>query len=224
MDSFQFAAKRFKLQRVNLIKFVHSKLPTAEIRQYTDPSVQILCQKCFSEDDTFLHHLRCPARSKWRDSFLVALNRFCSETPTDPNLKTCLVQSFISWFDGSLIDPLEYDPPFRTLIRHQSKIGWYSMLRGFTSCMWTQIQQEYLYSNDLITKTQTGTNWTTKLICLFWTHALRLWQEYSDDLAGPAQVNHVQRQKATLIAKIRQYHLRRSELLPADRRWLMSDP
>ena len=57
MTSFQHTAKQLKANHNTLVKLVHDKLPTAEICQYSDPNVTILCSKCSHDSDTFDHYL-----------------------------------------------------------------------------------------------------------------------------------------------------------------------
>jgi hypothetical protein len=155
-------------QHVNVVKFIHDKLPTATVQQYTDSHVHTRCLLCHDKMESFSHVIRCahPTRKAWRATLLKDLRTYCETSTTRLVLLQILTQGLQCWFRGEILTTEPFPPEFHWLIDEQNYIGWYVFLRGFASQQWVIIQHAHLYHNDKVTIMTTGSLWLTSMLSI----------------------------------------------------------
>jgi hypothetical protein len=212
-------------RHVNVVKYVHDKLPTATIRQYTDATITTTCIQCHASFESFSHVLRCPhpSRRDWRKELLRTIRRHCEDNTTRLVLLQILTKGLESWFTGDLLSTDGFPPDFHRLIHEQNAIGWYALLRGFTSRQWTIHQHTHLFHNDKVTKTVTGALWMVSLLQVIWDQIFVLWDLYKSDLHGIDVKAQATIKKRHLRQKIQALHDRRAEVRQSDQRWFIQD-
>jgi hypothetical protein len=173
-------------RHVNVVKYVHGKLPTAAIRQYTDSAIITTCIHCHASFESFSHVIRCPHSSlqEWRTELLQTIRRHCEDNTTRLVLLQIITNGLASWFSGTLLSTDGFSIDFHQLIHEQNAIGWYALLRGFTSRQWTMHQHTHLFHNDKVTKTVTGALWMMTLVQVIWDQIFVLWDLYKSNLHG----------------------------------------
>jgi exonuclease III len=212
-------------RHVNVVKFIHDKLPTATIRQYTDSHIHTRCLLCHDEIDSFSHVIRCayPTRKAWRDTLLLALRSYCETSATRLVLLQILTKGLQCWFRGEILPTTSFPAAFHQLIEEQNSIGWYALLRGFVSKQWAVIQHAHFYHNDNVTITKTGSLWITGLLAIVWDQIFLLWKLYKDTLHGVDAKAQTAILTRHLRRKIQALHDRQDDVRAADRRWFISD-
>jgi hypothetical protein len=132
---YQHIIARTSHSHVNVVEFIHDKLYTATIRQYTDSHVHTRCLLCHDGINSFSHAICCahPTRQAWWATLLKVLRTYCETTTTPLVLLQILTQGLQCWFRGEILSTKPFPPEFHWLIEEQNSIGWYAFLRGFAS-------------------------------------------------------------------------------------------
>jgi hypothetical protein len=212
-------------RHVNVVKYVHDKLRTASIRQYTDATISTTCIQCHASFKSFSHVLRCPhpSRQEWRKELLQTIRRHCEDNTTRYVLLQIITKGLESWFSGVLLSTDGFPLDFHQLIHEQNAIGWYALLHGFSSRQWTTHQHTHLFHNDKVTKTVTGALWMVTLLQVIWDQSFVLWDLYKSDLNGIDVKAQATIKKRHLRQKIQALHNRQAEVCQSDQRWFIPD-
>jgi hypothetical protein len=135
LEVYSSIIRRNSHRHINVVKYIHDKLPTATIRQYTDSHITKRCLLFHDEMENFSHVLRCahPSRHAWRHDLLQIIRDYYEGSHTCLALLQIAVEGLRSWFRSIPLSSDTFPSEFHPLIREQNNIGWFGFLRGFTS-------------------------------------------------------------------------------------------
>jgi hypothetical protein len=223
LDIYSSIIRRNVHRHVNVVKFIHDKLPTATIRQYTDSHISTRCILCHEAVEKFSHVIRClhPSRQIWRQELLTLIRTHCETSTTRLVLLQILTQGLSQWFRGLPLPPHTFPPQFHELIHQQNTIGWFGFLRGFTSKLWVHHQHNHYRHNGLVKTTVTGSLWLVSLLSRIWDHVFVLWDQYKSTLHGATALEQTAILKRTLSLRIRALHDRYDDVRADDRIWFI---
>jgi hypothetical protein len=201
-----------------VVKYIHDKLPTATIRQYTDSRITKQCLLCHDDLEKCSHVIRCahPSRHAWRHDLLRIIRDYCEGSHTRLALLQIAVEGLRSWFRGVPLSLDTFPSEFHPLIREQNNIGWFGFLRGITSKLWTHHQHRHLHHNDLVTKSRNGAFWLVNLLSRIWDQVFVLWASYKAILHGATEVAQHAILSRTLALRIQSLQDRKLEVRSDD--------
>jgi hypothetical protein len=175
--AFRRAHNRMQSRQVQLCKLCFDQLPTASVVSRWDSTTSSTCPQCHQADETIDHLIRCtaPAVVAWRSQLLHDLRHLClDQWNTRYGLVEVLCMCIDHWFQsGDLqVDPQQFPLALQPLVQSQNAIGWRQMFRGRMSTVWADLQQSHLQTNPACRVSDTGTNWSNKVICFLWERFL----------------------------------------------------
>ena len=211
------AARSTVIPRTQLVKLIHSKLPTryelSKSNVFQDPT----CPHC-RLPETFTHLLRCTSREaqQYRDALLETIEEYFTRHEASPEFRQTFFSSTQYWLDPPTpedqTDPgSSYPPEFE----EQNKIGWSLLPRGFLSSSWRHLYEAS--STKALTFASRPIPFLAGLLKLVWDSQLKYWQEYNDkkkDTENP-EGWAVSEKRREYQARIRLLHQKRPECLHA---------
>jgi hypothetical protein len=223
------ARNRMQSRQVQLCKISFDQLPTASVVSRWDSTITSKCPRCHQADETIDHLVRCPAPVKvaWRSQLLHDLRHRClDQWNTRYGLVEVLCTGIDQWFQaeaGDLpVDPHQFPIGVQPLVHAQNAIGWRHLFRGRVSCLWADLQQQHLQTNPDCRVSDTGTNWSTRVICFLWERFLLLWKSRNEVVFGDSPAEARQSIITKVLVELRHLHSQRALYRPCDASFLMS--
>jgi hypothetical protein len=225
--AFRRARNRMQSRQVQICKLGFDQLPTASIVSRWDSTTPSTCPRCHQAEETSDHLLRCtaPAVVAWRSQLLHDLRQLCLEQlNTRYGLVEVLSTCIAHWFQyGDLpVAPLQFPFAVQSLVQSQNAIGWRHLFRGRMSTVWAELQQSHLQMNPACRVSDTGTNWSTKVICFLWERFFLLWKSRNEVVFGDTPAESRQSSITKVLVELRQLHAKRDQYRPCDVSFLMS--
>ena len=78
----------------------------------------------------------------------------------------------------------DFPPIYNSLIFHQTRIGWKQLFVGRFVYEWSNLQQDYLVLQRIVSLKYSGTSWITGVIQIIWKHVYQNWDVRNADLHG----------------------------------------
>ena len=223
--AFRRARNRLHSRQVQLCKIAFDQLPTASVVSKRDPAASSTCPRCLLAAETIDHLLRCsaPYVVSWRSLLLHDLRHLLSQLNTRYGLVEVLCTSLDQWFQGDApIDPHLFPSSVQGLVISQTAIGWHHVFRGRLSTIWAELQQAHLQTNPACRVSDTGTNWSTKVICFLWERFFILWKSRNEVVFGATPADARQSAITRVLVELRTLHSQREKYRPCDVVYLMS--
>ena len=107
-----------------------------------------------------------------------------NKIPTSPFLGDLLITSLSKWIRNELAIFSNFPPIYNSLIFHQTRIGWKQLFVGRFVYEWSNLQQDYLVLQRIVSKKYLGTSWITGVIQIIWKHVYQNWDARNADLHG----------------------------------------
>ena len=78
----------------------------------------------------------------------------------------------------------DFPPIYNSLIFYQTRIGWKQLFVDRFVYEWSDLQQDYLVLQRIISKKYSRTSWITGVIQIIWKHVSQNWDTRNADLHG----------------------------------------
>ena len=104
--------------------------------------------------------------------------------PPSPFLGDLLIIGLSKWLHNELAIFSDFPPIYNSLIFHQTRIGWKQLFVGRFVFEWSDLQQDYLVPQSIISKKYLGTSWITGVIQIIWNHVYHNCEDRNEDLHG----------------------------------------
>ena len=113
-----------------------------------------------------------------------ALQNYFNKILMTPFLGDLLITSLSKWLHNEPAIFSDFPPIYNSLIFHQTRIGWKQLFVGRFIYEWSNLQQNYLVLQRIISKKYSGTSWITGVIQIIWKHVYQNWDARNADLHG----------------------------------------
>jgi hypothetical protein len=161
----------------------------------------------------------------WCSQLLHDLRHLCLEQwNTRYGLVEVLCTGIHQWFqEGDLpVDLQQFPPAVQPLVQSQNAIGWRHLFRGRMSTVWADLQHSHLQTNPACRVSDTGANWSTKVICFLWERFFILWKSRKEVVFGDTPAEACQSTITKVLVELRHLHSQRDQYRPCDVSFLMS--
>lgn len=217
------AISRKSIPHNHTVKLIHDILPTNSQVNLYEPHRSPKCPYCWADPEDRDHIIRCPHdnRKLSRTKMITALTKRLSTMHTEPTLQTILLDGIQAWVNQKTIGPSNYPKQFRKLILQQNRLGWRQLFNGRLSQLWTQLQHQHLIEHALVTKRQSGHQWTVSVITSLWTSWHLIWEDRNQRVHGHDATTRSRIQRERAIAELQLFYDRQNLMLPVDRNFFM---
>ena len=175
---------RFYHKKQFIVKFVHEWLPLGRLTSKYKKHHLPTCPTCSHEIDDGEHFLCCTDHPQWKSDMFCALQNYFNKIPTRPFLGDLLITSLSKWLRNEPAIFSDSPPIYNSLIFHQTRIGWKQLFVSRFIYEWSNLQQNYLVLQRIISKKYSGTSWITGVIQIIWKHVYQNWDARNADLHG----------------------------------------
>ena len=178
------------------------------------------CPRC-NQPETTTHVYKCTGFSEtspWTTS-LTSLQKYLTDTRTDPSITEALVDSLVKWRTNAPIILNNYPPALQTLLRDQHALGWKSLLEGLPVTGWKTHQQHYYHTHHI---RKSSRKWMRGLLTQIHHLAWNQWQHRNDVKFRERQPDFIAARNLLHREIRQQLSLGEQHLLPGDRhlaRW-----
>ena len=133
------------------------------------------------DGEYFLCCTDCP---QWKSDMFRALQNYFNKIPTRAFLGDLLITGLSKWLCNEPAIFSNIPPIYNSLIFHQTRIGWNQLFVGRFIYEWSDLQQDYLVLQRIVSKKYSGTSWITGVIQIIWKHVYQNWDARNADLHG----------------------------------------
>ena len=158
------SVRRFYHKKQFIVKFVHKWLPLGRLTSKYKKHHLPTCPTCSHEIEDGEHFLCCTDRPQWKLDMFCALRNYFNKIPTRPFLGDLLITSLSKWLHNEPVIFSDFPPIYNSLIFHQTRIGWKQLFVGRFVYEWSDLQQDYLVLQRIVSKKYLGTSWITGVI------------------------------------------------------------
>ena len=167
-----------------IVKFVHEWLPLGILTSKYKKHHLLTCPTCSHEIEDGEHFLCCTNCPQWKLDMFHALRNYFNKIPTRPFLGDLLITGLSKWLCNELAIFSDFPPIYNSLIFHQRRIGWKQLFVSRFVYEWSDLQQDYLVLQRIVSKKYSGTSWITGVIQIIWKHVYQNWDARNADLHG----------------------------------------
>ena len=198
------------------LKLVHRLLPTGKVLHRRNPIESPYCPAC-GEVESNEHFLLCSHSSRLPRllQLVVQVRRAVDPIQSDPILKDILIEGV----DSVILDrefPFHLFPVrYQSLCCSQANIGWLNLLRGFVSCHWLRLQDEYFHSHSL--SDSCGRPGVLSVMNTIWTSLHDLWQFRNAQRHGKELAAQETEQVRQITIQLTELYQFRHRVLPEHR-------
>jgi hypothetical protein len=216
-QSYTQAISRFRSRRIQITKLCNDLLPTARWVNRYDSLTTEHCFHCGDPEDRD-HIIRCShdSRKKWRVTLFTALRRTHDSPENNPYLLDLLIDGINAWITSTPFPTSRYPRRYQRLITEQTSIGWRHIFNGHLSCQWRVLQDSHIRHNKILTRTQTGSNWSLRTLTTVWTAFFSLWTDRNEAIHGHDLKTQNQSRHRRLRAEMELLHSQRDNVLAVD--------
>ena len=137
--------------------------------------------------------------------------------PPSPFLGDLLIIGLSKWLHNELAIFSDFPPIYNSLIIHQTRIGWKQLFVGRFVFEWSDLQQDYLVLQSIISKKYLGTSWITGVIQIIWNHVYHNCEDRNEDLHGVDVATRESAQYVQAQRETEEIYSQRSLIQPRDR-------
>ena len=210
------SVRRFYHKKQFIVKFIHEWLPlgrlTSKYKKHHHPT----CPTCSHDIKDGDHLLCCTECLQWTSDMFHALHNYFNKTPTWPFLGNVLLTSLSKWLHNEPAIFSDFPPIYNSLIFHQTRIGWKQLFVSRFMFEWSDLQQDYLVLQNIVSKKYSGTSWITRVIQIIWIHVYYNWEARNADLYGVHAAMHELAQYAQAQWETEEIYSQRSLVQPQD--------
>ena len=175
------------------------------------------CPTCSHEIEDGDYFLRCTECPEWKSDMFCALQNYFSNIPTRPFLGDLLITDLSKWLRNELAIVSDFPPIYNSLIFHQTRIGWKQLFVGRFVFEWSDLQQDYLVLQSIVSEKYSGTSRITGVILIIWNHVYHNWEARNVDLHGGITATRESAQYVQAQKETEEIHSQHSLVQPRDR-------
>jgi hypothetical protein len=194
-----FKQLRFSKQR-RLAKNTTGQCAIGKVMLQRDKWKHDHCPRCDLPELHTDHISTCQdpsASAQWKLS-LAALKQWMADNKSMPEIQSAIILGLDKWRSSSCIDPHITFSVHRA-VRHQTKLGWNNLLKGFISPKWAQRQSDYYKK---IGSKRSGRTWAIALLKKLWGVSWDMWEHRNGVLHGTELTASERRESIALRADI----------------------
>ena len=169
------SVRHFYHKKQFIVRFVHEWLPPGRLTSKYKKHHLPTCPACSHEIEDREHFLHCTNHPEWKSEMFHALRKYFNKIPTRPFLGDLLITSLSKWLCNEQAIFSNFPPIYNSLIFHQTRIGWKQLFVGRFIYEWSNLWQDYLVLQRIISKKYSGTSWITGVIQTIWKHVYQKW-------------------------------------------------
>ena len=145
-----------------------------------------------------------------------------------------MIDGLGQWFSGAnppLVNPDQYPPDVRGVIRQQTRVGWKHIMLGRFVREWRRVQGRYVdriivprQTDSAVTHQSTPEKWLTGLIAVLWEQWYILWEDRNLDLHGRDKKNRQSNLRKEVNRQLNEIYAKRHFLDPNFNSLLLQNP